>query len=111
MNNPRTPLYGRLLAVPEFREKYLEHVRTIASESLTWEKLGPLVGSLREMLEPEVKLDTRKLASYEAFLAATDPEGAATNAPADAPEGTSRPGPPSRNLRLFIEQRRKFLLQ
>ncbi len=111
MNNPRTPLYGRLLAVPELREKYLDHVRTIARESLTWEKLGPFVTSLREMLEPEVKLDTRKLTSYESFLAATDPEGSATKTPGNSAEGTSRPVPPSRNLRTFIEQRSKFLLQ
>lgn len=111
MNNPRTPLYGRLLAVPELREKYLEHVRTIAQESLIWEKLGPFVTSLREMLEPEVKLDTRKLTSYEAFLAATDPEDSATKTPGDPAEETSRPVPPSRNLRMFIEQRSKFLLQ
>lgn len=111
MNNPRTPLYGRLLAVPELREKYLANVRTIAQESLTWEKLGPFVTSLREMLEPEVKLDTRKLTSYEAFLAATDPEGSVTNSLPNDTEAAPRPVPPSRNLRTFIEQRRQFLLK
>lgn len=108
MNNPRTPLYGRLLAVPELREQYLKNVRTIAQESLDWEKLGPVVANLQELIEPEVKLDTRKLSSYEAFLAATDRE-TTTNEPQRDGRGPGF-GPPNRNLRQFVEQRRQFLL-
>jgi spore coat protein CotH len=97
LDNPRTPLRGKLLAVPALRERYLAKVRAIAEESLDWKKLGPVVAQYRTLIEEEVRADTRKLDSLADFqrLTADDPGEARGR-------GTT--------LRQFADQRRKFLL-
>jgi len=94
LTDARKPLRSRLLAVPELRKKYLEHVRTIADVWLDWNKLGPIVAQYRALIAPEVAADTRKLAPLEAFQRAI----------ADEPS-EGRP-----NLRAFADQRRTFLM-
>jgi spore coat protein CotH len=98
LENARMPLRSKLLAVPKLKEKYLQCVRTIAEQSLTWDELGPIITSARQLLDKEVSADTRKLNSYENFLVATNPELPA--------EGTPRQG-----LRNYIDLRRAFLLK
>lgn len=99
LDNPRTPLRSKLLAVPELRQRYLEHLRQIAEQSLDWKQLAPVVADGRALIDDVVKAETRRLDSYEAFLQATSPD-----APADGPAR-------ERNLRSFIERRRDFLLK
>ena len=64
-------LRSRLLAIPKLRERYMQYVHQIADESLDWEKLGPVVNGYRDLIDPLVKKDTRKLVSYEAFATVT----------------------------------------
>jgi hypothetical protein len=71
VDNDRMPLRSRLLAVPKLRERYLHHVDQIVEDSLAWEQLGPVVDNYRDLVDSLVKADTRKLSSYEAFVAAT----------------------------------------
>lgn len=85
--DPSKPLISRLLAVPELRTKYLTHVREIATRWLDWSVLGPVVERHRALIEAEVRQDTRKLTSTEAFEASVQ------------------------GLRQFAEARRKFLLE
>ena len=80
----------------------LGYVRDIAEKWLDWNKLGPIVAQYRAMIEKEIEADTRKLESYEDFLAATSPEPA----PANAEPGQRRP----RSLRDFVEKRRQYLI-
>jgi hypothetical protein len=102
-NDTRKPLRSRLLAVPALREKYLQHVRTIANDWLDWQKLGPLVAEYEKLIAGELEQDTRKLTSYEAFK-----QSVANEPPtADAPRG--RGG--NRNLKSFADARRKALLE
>ena len=123
LDDPRKPLRSKLLAVPALRQRYLEHVRQIARESLAWSALGPQVAELRALIEPQVQLDTRKLSSLEAFQRATSPAAVATDsAPAGGgaqPEGrpVDRGGEQQagrraedRSLRTFAERRSAFLL-
>jgi hypothetical protein len=98
LENPRMPLRSKLLAVPELKQKYLQCVRAIAEQSLTWDELGPIITSARELLDKELAADTRKLTSHENFLAATNPE-----LPAE--------GSPRQGLRNFIEARSAYLLK
>lgn len=93
-------LRGRLLAVPALRERYLEHVRTIAEKSLDWQQIGPVIKQYAELIDAEVKADTRKLSTYEEFVAAVSDE---TPAASDAPRRGS-------SLKSFFEQRRRYLL-
>ncbi len=99
VDNPRMPLHSKLLAVPKFRQQYLANVREIAERQLDWNYLGPLVKEYRTLIEDDVKADTRKLSSTDAFFAAT----------ADKPEPnqTGRTMP----LRSFADQRREYLLK
>jgi spore coat protein CotH len=122
LDNPRMPLRSKLLAVPELREQYLKNVQTIARQSLTWEKLGPVIQELQTMLQPHVKADTKKLSSYEAFMAATSanrPNETTTANPVREQRRGDREGdrrteptrPAGQSLRDFIEGRQKFLLE
>ena len=71
LDSERMALRSRLLAIPKLRERYMQYVHQIADESLDWEKLGPVVNGYRDLIDPLVKKDTRKLVSYEAFATVT----------------------------------------
>lgn len=85
------PLRSKLLAVPALKEKYLGYVRDIATKWLDWNTLGPLVAKHQELIDAAVKADTKKLFTYENFLA-----------------GTNGPVP---SLKSYAEARRPFLLR
>jgi spore coat protein CotH len=98
VNNTRTPLHSKLLAVPSLRAMYLKNVRTIADKSFDWKTLQPTIAQWRTLLEKEVELDTRKMISLADFKAATAdklPEG-----------GLGVRG----SLRAFADGRREYLL-
>ena len=50
LNDAAKPLRSRLLAVPSLKQKYLEHVRTIAQESLDWKNLEPVVAQYEKQI-------------------------------------------------------------
>jgi len=85
------PLRSRLLAVPALRARYLGYVKEIAEKWLDWRVLEPLVRQYQGLIAEEVKLDTKKLYTFEAFQA-----GVST-------------GPES--LKSFVDRRRAFLLK
>jgi hypothetical protein len=101
LTDARKPLRSKLLAVPELKKRYLEHVRTIAEQSLDWKNLGPVVAQYRSLIEKEVEADTRKLESFAAFKHATANEVAASQEPGRRPE---------MSLRNFADKRRAYLL-
>jgi hypothetical protein len=85
------PLRSKLLAVPALKERYLGYVREIATKWLDWQTLGPRVAKYQALIAEDVKVDTRKLYTLEAFKDGTD--GA------------------ERSLKSFVERRRAFLLK
>lgn len=91
LNDSSKPLRSKLLAVPALRTRYLGYVKEIAQKWLDWRTLEPLVEQYRAILTEEMKVDTRKLYSFEAFQSGVGL------------------GPDS--LRGFIESRRAFLLE
>jgi hypothetical protein len=91
LDDASKPLRSKLLAVPALRARYVAYVRDIAERRLDWKKLGPLAKSYQAVIADEVRLDTRKLYSTEAFEAGL--EGG---------EGS---------LGRFVEARREFLLK
>jgi hypothetical protein len=117
LDDNRKPLRSRLLAIPRLRAKYLQHVRTIAEESLDWKKLGPVVAQYRKLIADEIEIDTKKLEPFEAFQRATADASPATdgnNPPRDGEPGGAGPGGRGpgngMSLRVFADQRRKYLL-
>ena len=61
------PLRSKLLAVPALRARYLAYVRDIATKWLDWTTLEPMVTRHQALIAADVKADTRKLDSFEAF--------------------------------------------
>jgi hypothetical protein len=99
LDNERTPLRGRLLAIPSLRAKYLDHVREIAESSLDWDHLGPIVAEQRALVEQAMKEDTKMLGTFEGFDRATS---TATQPDKDKSRASS--------LKDFADKRRKYLL-
>ncbi|MEE2685857.1 MAG: CotH kinase family protein [Planctomycetota bacterium] len=96
VESDRMPLRSKVLAVPAYREKYLAYVRTIAEIDFDIAAMVSFIDDNRALVIEEIKADTRKLSSFDAFLGALDiPLG-------EAPI----PG----NIYQFLEQRRTFLL-
>ena len=67
LDDATKPLRSRLLAVPALRTRYLEYVRDVAEKWLDWKTLEPIVRQHQALIASEVKADTKKLYSFEAF--------------------------------------------
>jgi spore coat protein CotH len=99
-------LLSRLLAVPSLRAKYLANMKTIARDWMSWEKLGPMAATYQALIAEDVKKDTRKLDTTEAFTA-----GLTVDREEEGGWG-GRPGSaPAMSMKTFVENRRKFLLE
>jgi hypothetical protein len=61
-----------LLAVPALRERYLGYVRQIATRWLDWKTLEPRVRQYQALIAEDVRKDTRKLDTVEAFQNGVD---------------------------------------
>lgn len=91
------PLRSKLLSVPALKQRYLEHVKTIATE-LDWKEIGPVVADYKTLISSELDADTRKLTSFKDF------EQTVSESAASEPRGRSM------SLKQFCEQRRNYLL-
>ena len=70
--DPSRPLASRLLAVPALRRRYLDHVRDIATRWLDPKSVGASIDRHVALVEAEVRADTRKLYSNDAFAYSLD---------------------------------------
>jgi hypothetical protein len=107
-DDPKKPLLAKLLAVPSLRARYLGYVRMMAEDWLDWKKVGPLAEKYQALIAADVKVDTRKLDSLEAFTKGV----AGTNAPPAESAEPGRRGPERAviSLKSFVDQRRAYLL-
>jgi hypothetical protein len=96
-DDPVKVLLNRLVAVPSLRARYLAYVKDIATKWLDWNRLGPIALKYQALIDADVKADTRKLDSYEAFKTLVEK---------DLPRGTGV----VMSLKTFADQRRQFLL-
>jgi hypothetical protein len=97
-NDSSKPLLSKLLAAPSLRTRYLSYTREIAEKWLDWSRIGPLAQQYHNLVAADVKADTRKLDSFEAFE---------NSLAGDATGGGS---PRGGSLKSFVEQRRAFIL-
>ncbi|MDB5334665.1 MAG: cotH [Planctomycetaceae bacterium] len=100
MEDGTKPLRSKLLAVPALKTRYLDHVRTIATDWLDWKQLEPVVDQYVTLIGKELEADTRKLTTYPLFKKAV---GKGT-------EPVQTGHRPIMTLGAFAQQRRKFLL-
>lgn len=66
-NDVNYPLLNKLLAVPELRQRYLAHLRTIVTEELDQTGFDDLVDTYKALIDAEVQADTKKLMTYAEF--------------------------------------------
>ncbi len=66
-NDNRFPLMNRLSKVPELRQRYLAHIRTIIEEDLDPAVYGEKIDYYYELIDAEVSSDPRKLYTYQQF--------------------------------------------
>lgn len=102
VKDARKPLLSKLLAVPEYRTRYLQNMRDVAEQWLDWKQLQPLVSQYASLINSEVAADTRKLSTYEAFRA-----GLGFNSSANGKAAGERG---LLDLKSFATQRRAYLL-
>jgi hypothetical protein len=93
LDDAKKPLLSKLLAVPALKAKYLGYVRHIAENWLDWKKIGPLAEQYQSVIAADIKTDTHKLESEEAFK-----------------NGLAEDAGRSMSIKTFVEQRRAYLL-
>lgn len=82
IDDPSKPLRSKLLAVPQYRKRYLEIVKKINEEILGGDYLQSRIEHYVPLISETIKNDTRKLDSFESFQAAV-----ATDSISNAPRG------------------------
>ena len=73
-DNAARPLIKRLLSNPEWRARYLAHVRTVMEEWLDWEVLEPIIKEYQTLIDTEVQQDDKKLYGYQEFTTSAPAE-------------------------------------
>ena len=67
-NKVNYPLLNRILAVPMWRQRYLAHLRTIIEEEFNPVVCNAMLDNYKNMIDPLVQADQKKLYSYNQFL-------------------------------------------
>ncbi|MCT4579919.1 MAG: CotH kinase family protein [Flavobacteriales bacterium] len=68
VTNQNYPLLNKLLNIPEWRQRYLAHYRTILEESFTATKITELVNKYDSLISDGVANDTKKLYTTNAYV-------------------------------------------
>ena len=100
-DEPDKALLYRLLAVPAFKRRYLGYVRDVSDRWLTWEHFAPVATRYTALIAEDVRRDTRKLYSTDAFSNSLTVDSDA--------RGARMMGPPNSSLKSFVEQRHAYL--
>ena len=98
----RRPLMTNVWAIPEWRQRYLAHYRTMLDTWFDWKKLEPTIRKYHRLIEPYVKADTKKLYTTQQFY---------DNVTKDVVVRDSFGSYTIPGLKDFVEVKRAFLLQ
>ena len=60
------PVLSNVLDAPELRQRYMAHYRTILQD-MSWDTFGPEFLALRDMIDPYVQADPKRLYGYDDF--------------------------------------------
>ena len=99
-NLANKPVLNRVLSVPELRQRYLAHYRTLKRD-LSWDYFGPQFTARRALLDAAVQADPKKLYSHTLFQ---DNFTSTVTMPYSGLAGGSLIG-----LQQFVTQRATFL--
>jgi hypothetical protein len=101
-SDPEKALLYRLLQVPSLRARYLADIHDIARDWLIWSRIAPLAQQYQSLIAADVRSDTRKIFSTEAFTKSITAD--------NFEPGYGPTAPPLISLKNFVEQRREYLL-
>ncbi|MCG9129009.1 CotH kinase family protein [Candidatus Poribacteria bacterium] len=93
--NPERPVISRLLEIPEWKARYIAHVRTVMNDWLDWNAIEPVISEYHALIDSEVMNDDKKLYSYDEFENSIDGE-----------QGGRTP-----SFKQFISRRREYLMK
>ncbi|MCY4404141.1 MAG: CotH kinase family protein [Candidatus Poribacteria bacterium] len=93
-DNAMRPVISRLLGIPEWKARYIAHVKTVVDEWLDWEVMEPIIKDYYSLIDSEVQQDNKKLYDYNGFQASIDSD-----------RGGRTP-----SYKRFVSQRRENLL-
>lgn len=65
-NHARRPVLTRLLAVPELRQRYFAHYRTLLRD-FGWASFGPVIQAHHQHIDSSVQADPKKIYTYALF--------------------------------------------
>jgi hypothetical protein len=99
-NTTTRPFLNRVLGVPELRQRYLAHYRTLKND-LNWAYFGPIATAHRNLIDAAVQADPKKLYTYTLFQ--TNFTSSVTM-PYAGPAGGTVPG-----LQQFVTDRLTYL--
>jgi hypothetical protein len=102
IEDPTRPLIRRLLSVPQWRERYLWYLHTIATETLDPAVIVPRLDAWKQLAGDYIQADVHSLYGYEAFVRAIAPE-------APIAQGSPAPATSNRSIPAMIAARRKVL--
>lgn len=106
-DNPARPVINRLLANPQWRARYIAHVRTIVDEWLDWKVLEPIINEYQALIDAEIQQDDKKLYAYQNF--ASSATGTTRENDGDSGFGGGRGGRNAPDFKRFVTQRRDYL--
>ena len=66
-DNANYPLLNRLMQVPDLRQRYLAHLRTVIAEEMVQSEFVALTNGYRTLIDTVVQNDPKKLMSYTQF--------------------------------------------
>jgi hypothetical protein len=66
-NKVNYPLLNKILAIPEWRQRYLAHLRTIIAEEMNPAVCHAMLDNFKAMIDPLVQADPKKATTYAAF--------------------------------------------
>lgn len=67
-NKVNYPLLNRMMQVPEWRQRYLAHLRTIITEQFEPAKANAIIDNYRAQIDALVQADPKKLYTYNQFI-------------------------------------------
>lgn len=67
-NKVNYPLLNKLLAVPQYRQRYLAHLRTIIDELFDIPSANRIIDNYRSQIDALVEYDPKKLSTYNQFI-------------------------------------------
>jgi len=66
-NNANYPLLNKLLAVPNIRQRYLAHFRTILDESFNPDAMNKLIDRYATLIDAHIQNDPKKIMTYTQY--------------------------------------------